>query len=141
MIFQYWEIANMRIGRRIKLARVARGLDTRGSCAENRQDRSLIFHIEKNGEAFVLTLRLIYEALEISNTSDGPDVLEKLGVITNGQPGSSEYYRQEINRLKHEIGLLFQLLDAQKEIIPVSSGDKCYPFHSRAFAIFALSVN
>ncbi len=117
MNFQYLEIANMRIGRRIKLARVARGWIQEDLAQKIGKTRSLIFHIEKNGEAFVLTLRLIYEALEISNTSDEPDVLEKLGVITNGQPGSSEYYRQEINRLKYEIDLLFQLLDAQKEII------------------------
>jgi len=107
----------MHIGKRIKLARVARGWTQEDLAQKIGKTRPLISHIEKTGEASGLTLRLIYEALEISSTGDEPNVLEKSGIFTKGQPGANEYYRQEIDRLKHEIDLLLQVHDAQIEVI------------------------
>lgn len=107
----------MHIGKKIKLSRVAKGWTQQDLADKIHKARPLISHIEKTGDVNSETLRKIFDALNISDNSDSDTVLEMSGVYTKGKPGSIEYYRQEIDRLKQEISLLLQLLDTQKDII------------------------
>lgn len=107
----------MHIGKKIKLARVAKGWTQEDLANKILKARPLISHIEKSGEVNTETLRKIFQVLEISDSSSESGLLERSGVFTKGQPGSIEYYREEIVRLKQEIDILLQLMEAQKDVI------------------------
>lgn len=107
----------MHIGKKIRLSRVAKGWTQQDLADKIHKARPLISHIEKTGDVNAETLRKIFSALDISENSDGDTVLEMSGIYTKGKPGSIEYYRQEIDRLKQEIALLLQLLETQNDVI------------------------
>jgi transcriptional regulator with XRE-family HTH domain len=107
----------MHIGKKIKLSRVAKGWTQQDLADKIHKARPLISHIEKTGDVNAETLRKIFSALDISENSDADTVLEMSGIYTKGKPGSIEYYRQEIDRLKQEIALLLQLLETQNDVI------------------------
>ncbi|HTL82632.1 MAG TPA: helix-turn-helix transcriptional regulator [Bacteroidia bacterium] len=107
----------MHIGKKIKLARVAKGLTQEGLAKRIHKARPLVSHIEKTGKVNPETLKDIFRVLDVSESSIENVVQEKGGVFTKGQPGSTEYYKNEIERLHKQIEMLMQMLQDQKETI------------------------
>ncbi|MBI3511098.1 MAG: helix-turn-helix transcriptional regulator [Bacteroidetes bacterium] len=107
----------MHIGKKIKLARVAKGLTQEALAKRIHKARPLISHIEKSGNVSSETLKDIFRVLDVSENSIDNIVEEKAGIFTKGKPGSTEYYRNEIEKLQRQIELLMQLLETQKELI------------------------
>lgn len=104
----------LHLGRKLKVARVAKGLSQDELAEKIGRTRPLISHIEVTGKVSAFTLNKICRALGIT-----PDELENsLAEKPAGFQGQSEKnLRKEIERLKEEISLLRDLADSQKEII------------------------
>lgn len=107
----------MHIGKKIRVARVAKGWTQEELARRINKTRPLISLIEKTGQVSPETLQLIFKVLDVSESSIGSVVSEQVGVFTKGQLGSVEYYRGEIERLQRQVELLMQMLELQKEEI------------------------
>lgn len=105
----------MKLGRKIKLARMAKGWSQEKLAEKIQKTRGLISHIENTGKANSYTLEKITRLLNIDVSTVRDDETEN----------SSEFYLSEkintkqINDLKEKIKLLEELRDTQKELISI----------------------
>lgn len=97
----------MHIGKKIKIARITKGITQEELASKINKTRPLVSHIEQTGKANIYTLKKICSALGIT-----------LDDIQNefSEPSPS-YGKDEVKRLKEEISLLKELVSSQKEVI------------------------
>jgi transcriptional regulator with XRE-family HTH domain len=98
----------MHIGKKIKIARITKGLTQEELAAKINKTRPLVSHIEQTGKANIYTLRKICSVL-------GTD-LDELQENQFNEPRTN-YSKDEARRMKEEIALLKELVNSQKEII------------------------
>lgn len=105
------------LGKNIKLARIARGLTQLELAERIHKTRSLISHIEQTGKVHQSTYTLILDVLEM-----GEDQLKKID-RSIGEPLNEstleelKQVRKELEQLRHENGMLQDLVENQRKLI------------------------
>jgi transcriptional regulator with XRE-family HTH domain len=102
----------MHIGRKIKIARIAKGLTQEGLAEKINKTRPLVSHIEQTGLVNSHTLDKICQVLDV-NPADLQNEVSEPG----GRYRSERSNTAEIKRLREEIATLKELISMQKEVI------------------------
>ena len=102
------------LGRKLKLARVAKGLSQHELAEKIHKTRPLISHIELTGKVNPDTLDRICKVLNI-RSEDMENSLKEKGL--HYESASEKSQKKEIERLKEDILLLKDYISSQKEII------------------------
>jgi len=106
----------MHIGRKIKVARVSKGLTQQDLAEKINKTRPLISHIEQTGKISAYTLNKISAVLNI----DFNDV-EQIFADGKGHHTSKKHdveaLKSENDRLRKEMEILRDLIESQKDVI------------------------
>jgi transcriptional regulator with XRE-family HTH domain len=104
----------MHIGQKIRLLRVSQRMTQQQLAEKIHKERPLISHIERTGKIHHQTLQLICKALKVS-----PEQLEfasdePFGAYSNGPGAEIQQLKTEVDRLKNEIRLKDEIIQAMK---------------------------
>ena len=103
----------MHLGKKIKLARVAKGWSQEDLAEKVNKTRPLISHIENTGKANSYTLTKICKVLNL----DPSTINESIALSPSDFYLSEKNNKKEIIQLQEKIKLLEELIDSQKDLI------------------------
>ena len=108
----------MNLGKKIKLARVARGWSQEELAEKVNKTRALISHIENTGKVNSYTLNYICKVLNL----DVSTLMENSSISPSDFFFSEKNSKKEIKILLEKIKLLEGLVESQKELIASLKG-------------------
>ena len=106
----------MHIGRKIKVARVSKGLTQQDLAEKINKTRPLISHIEQTGKISAYTLNKISAVLNIDFNDVEQVFTDNKGHYTYKKE-NADALKVENERLRKEIDILHELIESQKEVI------------------------
>lgn len=119
----FFEKMIMHLGKRLKIARTIKGFTQEDLAEKIGRTRALVSHIEQTGKVKDYTLRLILNALEISEEELENTGSEK-GSKYQEQDKEVEVLLEKLEQYQKENKLLKELVESQKHVIKILKKDK-----------------